>query len=278
MHRKAIPNATDPLEHFGKQKPMHYRYITQKALELGWITTKGKTPEDTMNARIGEEIAGKGPHGESPRFVKNGKGFVSLSKWAETGCMLISTEHIPDRRPKHSQLPEENGNSSSGIRIRAQIEQHNAATRKDLLARLQTMRPDDFERLIGRLLESQGYEEVEVTKPSGDKGIDVRAIFVSGDMFRTHMAIQVKRWKDNVSAPTVQHLRGSLRPHEHGRIITTSDFSKGAKEEAKQSDRTPIQLMNGKELVDLLVKYCIEVSRVSYKLIELTEPEDHKRF
>ncbi|MGI8857495.1 MAG: restriction endonuclease [Thermomicrobiales bacterium] len=263
------------LEDFGKQQPMHYRHITEKALELGWITTKGKSPEDTMNARIGDEIAGKGSRGESPRFVKS-KGLVGLLKWAGTGCTPFPAEYVPSRRPKRPPPSEVNGNSSSASSIRAQIEQHNAAARKALLAHLQVMKPDDFEHFIGGLLKCLGYKDVEVTKPSGDKGIDIRGVFVTEDGFQTHVAIQVKRWKENVGAPTVQHLRGSLRPHERGRIITTSDFSKGAKEEAKQSDKTPIQLMNGKELVDLLARHSIGVRRSSYDLIELTESGDGK--
>ena len=33
-------------------KPMHYREITRIALGKGYITTRGKTPEATMNANF----------------------------------------------------------------------------------------------------------------------------------------------------------------------------------------------------------------------------------
>lgn len=36
------------LEEFGKKRPMHYRAITDKALELGWLVSEGKTPEASM--------------------------------------------------------------------------------------------------------------------------------------------------------------------------------------------------------------------------------------
>jgi restriction system protein len=56
---------------------------------------------------------------------------------------------------------------------------------------------------------------------------------VTGDVIRTRMAVQVKRWKANVQSPTFQQVRGSLGAHEQGLIITTSDFSKGARAEAE---------------------------------------------
>ncbi len=131
------------------------------------------------------------------------------------------------------------------------------------------MPPADFEALIGQLLVTLGFDDVEVTARSGDGGIDVRGTLVVGDVIRTRMAVQVKRWKSNVQAPTVQQVRGSLGTHEQGLIITTSDFSKGAYEEAERPNAVPVALMNGKQLVALLVENDIGVQRTAYDLIEL---------
>lgn len=75
-----------------------------------------------------------------------------------------------------------------------------------------------------------------------------------GDVIRTRLAVQVKRWKQNVQSPVIQQARGSLGAHEQGLVITTSDFSKGAQEEAERADATPVGLMNGEQLVALLVE------------------------
>ncbi len=69
------------LEHFGNRKPVHYRDITKKALELGLLRTSGQTPEATLSSQIGTEIARQEQRGEIPRFVRHGKGKVSLSRW-----------------------------------------------------------------------------------------------------------------------------------------------------------------------------------------------------
>ena len=85
------------------------------------------------------------------------------------------------------------------------------------------------------------------------------------------MNVQAKRWKNRVQSPMVQQLRGSLGAHEQGLIITTSDFSKGAQTEAIQADKTPIALMNGEQLVTLLMEYSIGVSSTSHVLFDLEE-------
>ena len=235
--------AEQVLRRFGKQQPMHYKEITRHALERGLIATEGQTPAASMYAVILTEIDRALKRGEQPRFVKYGRGLVGLTDWQPVG------------------LP-------------AEIEQHNRRVRQQLRDRLHTTAPSDFESLIGQLLTRIGFENVTVTATSGDGGIDVRGTLVVGDVIRTRMAVQVKRWKRNVQAPVVQQVRGSLGAHEQGLIITTSDFSTGAREEAARPDATPVALMNGEQLVTLLIEHDIGVRRASYDLIELGEDEE----
>ena len=99
-----------------------------------------------------------------------------------------------------------------------------------------------------------GFEEVTVTSLGGDGGIDIRGTLVVGEVVRIRMAVQAKRWKDNVGAPVVQQVRGSLGAHEQGLIITTSNFSRRAREEAQRMDAAPVALMNGEQLAALLAE------------------------
>lgn len=237
------------LEHFGNRKPMHYRDITRKALELQLLRTSGQTPEATLYAQVVTEIARQTRRGETPRFVKEGKGRISLTRWMSQG--------LADQRG-----------------LASQIEQHNQAVRQKLHDRLHAMKPDDFEALIGELLVALGFEEVTVTRLTNDNGIDVRGVLVVGDVIRLHMAVQVKRWKNNVQAPIVQQVRGSLGNHEQGLIITTSDFSEGARREAERSNADPVALMNGHQLVALLIEHNIGVHRTSYDLINMGENDE----
>lgn len=235
--------AEQVLKRFGKGQPMHYQTITRHALDLGLIATDGQTPASSMYAVILTEIDRALKRGEQPRFVKHGRGMVGLAAWLPVG------------------LP-------------AEIEQHNRRVRQQLHDRLYTMLPADFESLVGQLLTKIGFEQVVVTATSGDGGIDVRGTLVVGDVIRTRMAVQVKRWRRNVQAPIIQQVRGSLGAHEQGLIITTSDFSSGARGEAARPDAVPVALMNGQQLVTLLIEHDIGIRRASYDLIELGQNEE----
>lgn len=248
LHTLSFTDAAESvLRQFGSGKPMHYRDITQKALDLRILRTSGQTPEATMYAQILTEIAREERLGKSPRFVKLGKGRVSLTQWQQD-----------EQSPELAKL----------------IERHNQNVRKQLHERLHQMNPTEFEELISELLIALGLESVSVTEPSHDGGIDVRGVLVIGEVVRLKMAVQVKRWKENVQVDTVRQVRGSLSTHERGLVITTSDFSKGAREEATYSDRSPIFLMDGEQLVSLLIEYNIGVQRTSYNLLELNDSKE----
>jgi restriction system protein len=198
--------AESVLAQYAGKKPMHYRALTERALELGLVKTARRTPEATLYAQILTENARRTRQGKSPRFVKQGRGYVGLASWQGQG-------------------------------LAGQIAQHNAQVRQHLHTRLKAMPPEVFEALIGQLLVALGFEDVEVTARAGDGGIDVRGTLVVGDVIRTRMAVQVKRWKHNVQAPIIQQVRGALGAHEQGLIITTSDFSSGARDEARRAGR-----------------------------------------
>jgi restriction system protein len=231
------------LETFGNKRPMHYRAITEKALELKLIKTQGQTPEATLYAQVLTETNRQKRRGQAPRFVRHGQGYIGLSRWMATGLAF-------------------------------DIEQHNTKVKTKLRAQLLTTPANEFEALIGKLLVTLGFEDVAVTARSGDGGIDVRGTLVVGDVIKTRMAVQAKRWKQNVKSPTVQQVRGSLGTHDQGLIITTSDFSSGARAEAERPDAIPVALMNGAQLVALLVEHSLGVHRTTYDLIELGEAEE----
>jgi restriction system protein len=236
-------SAIKVLNECADKRPMYYRDITATAVERGWLQTEGKTPEMTMYSQVISEIKRYKNRGEQPRFVKHGKGYFGLSRWMGEGLAF-------------------------------QIEQHNRGVHEALRQRLHEIDPGEFEELVGRLLAEVGFEDIEVTSRSSDGGIDVRGTLVVGDVIRTRMAVQVKRWRKNVQAQTVQQVRGSLGTHEQGLIVTTSDFSEGAREEAERPDAVPVALMNGEQLVALLVENEIHVTRIAHDIIELDLGEE----
>lgn len=231
------------LDNYAEKQPMHYRDITERILELDLVNTQGLTPEATLYAMILSEIKRLAERGETPRFVKYGQGVVGLRKWMGEGLAY-------------------------------QIDQQNRDVKKKLLEQVQALTAQEFEILVGRLLSKMGFEDIALTKTSGDGGIDVRGTLVVGDVIRTKMAVQAKKWKNNVQSPVVQQVRGSLGAHEQGMIITTSNFSQGAEKEAERADAIPVALVNGEQLVELLIEHQLLVKRVPYELINLDMGEE----
>ena len=118
-----------------------------------------------------------------------------------------------------------------------------------------------------------GFEDVKTTAPTSDGGIDVRGTLVVGEAVRIQMAIQAKRWAqgNNVQAPIIQQVRGSLGAHEQGLVITTSDFSSGARGEAVRAGAAPVSLMNGEQLASLLANYEVGARAERYDLLTLND-------
>jgi restriction system protein len=218
-------------------EPLHYNEITDRALAKGILTTSGQTPHATMGSRLYTDTLRP-----DSQFRRVDKGVFGLR----------------ERQP---------GDVSQTI-LRL-----NNQTRKKLHQLISNMPPERFEALVKELLIALGFDEttVEATSYSKDGGIDVRGIMNGGGITEVNAAVQVKRWKKNVQAPMVQQLRGSLNIQQQGIMVTTSDYSSGAKKEAEAPGKTRISLVNGEQLVDLLIRYNIGVKSEQHTLISLDE-------
>ena len=149
-------------------------------------------------------------------------------------------------------------------------EQQRQTTREKLAEQLSKIDPFQFEHLIRRLLEEMSYQDVEVTSPTNDKGVDVVANIELG-ITAVREVIQVKRHAANIQRPVLDALRGSLHRFGavRGTIITTGDFSKGTKDAAFESGAAPITLINGQKLIELLVEYELGVRKKTIEIWDL---------
>lgn len=217
--------------------PLHYAEIAARAVAGRLLETRGLTPEATMGSRL--YVDTKRP---DSRFRRAGRGVFTLA----------------EPEPHH---------------VAVQINRLNRQTRAEIRQRLLSVPADRFETLVGELLVALGFDEstVKVTRFSGDAGIDVRGLLRVGRITEVNAAVQVKRWKRNVHARAVRDLRGSLVVHEQGILITTSDFSSGARKEAEAEGKTRISLVNGDDLLDLLIRHGIGVSQEQHSLLSLDE-------
>ena len=122
-----------------------------------------------------------------------------------------------------------------------------------LIAVLRDMDPVAFERLCQRILRESGFIEVEVTKRSGDGGIDGFGTIRLGGLISFNVLFQSKRYKGNLGPDAVRDFRGAMVGRaDKGMIISTGGFTLEARREATRDGAPPINLIDGPLLADKL--------------------------
>jgi len=226
-----------------KVKSLHYKDIARKAFDLELIETDDLITAGNIASSINSEIKRSALNGSESRFIKHDRGHYGLYE-----------------------------NEPQGIF--ADIREKNNEVKKQLLKALMEMHPSRFEELVGEVLRKLSFEKVEVTGKTGDGGIDVTGEVLVGGVIRNSVCVQVKRWRNNIQRADISQLRGSLRPHQTGLFITTSDFSKPSMDEANDPYKAPISLMNGKELVEFMCEFGIGVSFERVTVLEIDDEND----
>lgn len=142
------------------------------------------------------------------------------------------------------------------------VKRYNQQQKELLREQISTMNPYKFEHLVGQLLEAMGYEQVEVTKASGDKGVDVVGKVQVGITTITEV-VQVKRMQNTITRPFIDQLRGALPYHKaiRGTLITTGKFAAKCAEAALFPGAAPITLIDGDRLLELLIENNVGIRR-----------------
>lgn len=120
-----------------------------------------------------------------------------------------------------------------------------------------------LEEFVADLLTAMGYRTT-ISPHGGDSGIDITAY---KDELPPRILVQVKSQDGDIKETTIQSLKGTMREGDYGLFVTLSNYTKNAQ---KYLDNTPIiRGINGKELVDLILKYYDKLSEKYRKMIPL---------
>lgn len=159
---------------------------------------------------------------------------------------LFKEQHaLHSSAPRREDGEPDDGDSSS--------EEPPEGYKENLLALLRQLPPGGFERLCQRILRESGFERVVVTGRSGDGGIDGIGIVKVNAFVTFKVLFQFKRYAGGVGAGHVRDFRGSMHgPADKGIIITTGTFAKDANAEAVRDGVSPIELVDGSQLVELM--------------------------
>ena len=128
--------------------------------------------------------------------------------------------------------------------------------KEELLNLIKNNSPSFFERLVVDLLVAMGYggsyqDAAQAIGKTNDGVID--GIISEDRLGLDKIYIQAKRWENTVGRPDIQQFKGALADQvaKKGVFITTSTFSKEAKESAAKSG---IVLMDGDKLTSLMIE------------------------
>lgn len=124
-----------------------------------------------------------------------------------------------------------------------------------LLEVLQSLSPHGFENICKELLREHGFENVEVTGQSHDGGIDGFGILELNPFVSFKVLFQCKRYKGSVSRAQIGDFRNAMIGRaEKGIILTTGTFTREAEKEASRDGAPPVELVDGKKLVEMFEK------------------------
>lgn len=128
---------------------------------------------------------------------------------------------------------------------------------ESVIEQILTLDAQEFEVLVKELLHAIGFEETEVTGKPGDGGVDVTGILNASHLAEVQVYVQAKRYKAGakINAGVVRQLRMAIPAGGQGAFITTADYQRKAYDVATEPGFPRIGLINGRQLVDLLVEH-----------------------
>ena len=169
----------------------------------------------------------------------------------------IEREPAKPEAQEDSKTPEE--------MIHSAADKLNEALITELLDKVKSIDPKNFEHLVVQLLVKMGYggsieDAAKVTKFSGDEGID--GIIKEDVLGLDSIYIQAKHYtRGSVQRPEIQAFVGALSPKhaKKGVFITTSQFSQNAIEYAKSAEARII-LIDGRQLCKYMIQFGLGVT------------------
>jgi len=209
--------------------PVRAQALTVQARWSGVAARRRNDEPDGLKALVALAIAGSflGWWGSARDFVMDRLPlFIALSAALVILLVLVVRRRLAQHRVRQARQRE--------------LDSHVAST--------DGMSGQDFERLVARLLQRDGFSDVRIPGGAGDLGADVMAKQPDG---RT-VVVQCKRYAvhRSVSSPDMQKFLGTCF-HEHGAdeawFVTTTRFSKAASDLAT---RRGVRLVDRQQLAE----------------------------
>jgi restriction system protein len=253
---KATEGERNELLPSGRQRRLHNR--------VGWAKTylqKAGLVEPNGRGRFritsrGREVLQRKPSRIDMKFLEQ---FPEYNAFAALRHDEAEAETSAPELPSATETPEEI--------LEESYQELRRRLADELLDRIKACDPKFFEKLVVDLLVTMGYggsrkDAGQAVGQSGDEGID--GIIKEDRLGLDVVYIQAKRWNNTVGRPVVQAFAGSLEGQRarKGVLITTSDFSREARDYVRQIEKK-IVLIEGGELAKLMIDHGVGVTEVA---------------
>lgn len=189
------------------------------------------------------------------------KRIEELNPWSRNDQK--HSENSSENKAEDEQEILDSAESSPQEQIESLAQEMNEALADEIIALIMDRDSSFFERVVVNLLEKMGYGKGEVTKRTGDGGID--GLITTDVLGFRPICTQAKRYAADhkIGRPAIQEFVGALNGAPNGVFITTSSFTKEALEYAKGYPGATLSLIDGKRLAELMIEYNLGVSTES---------------
>ena len=148
---------------------------------------------------------------------------------------------------------------------------YKSTLKKQILDHVLVCHPSFFERLVVNLLLTMGYgtdeRSGEALGKSHDGGID--GVIYEDKLGLSKIYIQAKRYdvENSVGRPALQSFVGAMQDVQKGVFITTSSFTKEARDYAESQQQKSLKLIDGDLLAELMIKYGIGLEKIQTYIV-----------
>jgi len=231
-------------------EPLPAVSIYNRIVENGLYSFKAKDPRSIVRATVRK-------HCENLDYATARKTkYFYITKDKKYGLITRKKEPQAKQDSKSSKL------EGAGQELRDAYQKYDRLFKEHLRKQLDALSPYEFENFARNFLTEFGFDKMEVTKKSRDGGIDGNG-FVKVGFTTFSVSFECKRWRKKPVGPdVVSKLRGRIHGlYDQGYLFTTNRFTAEAKKEALRSGTTKIALIDGKGIVELMLKKGIGVER-----------------
>ena len=255
-------------------KSLTYKEAYQIIVERGLYQFGAKDPEAAVNAKLRCHCVGLDFPSASP--VKYFK--ITGKKGKRNLYALVEGESIESEEKKGTKKQETVSDEDSLPEEKIDLAYlfYKSRLKKQILDHIIECHPGFFEKLVIDLLLEMGYGSDElsgrVIGKSHDGGID--GVIYEDKLGLSKIYIQAKRNDvgNTIGRPLLQAFVGAMQDVQKGVFITTSSFTKEARNYVDKQQQKSLKLIDGDLLAELMIKYGIGLEKVqTYTVYKVNE-------